>query len=237
MNKILVSATNENLEHYALNMFKSFRCIDKTTHLLCIIDGVHKEIEDELINLGVECVQFQRRDRPNLRSISISMTDYVSEEYDTLLWMDIDALFLQNIDEVWNNDAEIVALTGMDGYRWYSKRPDGSKYICLGMWKTSRALCKELYDDFMSSDYKDEGVFIRNRTNNYDVFQLDGPTYYCGREMVNRLWNQDGELYYDVPYSYWNTELYSPKCLQFNIGFFLERPRSEAVDLWIKQNL
>ena len=242
--KLLISATNSNLEHYALDMFKSFRQIDKDTPTICICDHISRSVEVELGDLGVKMVPY-RQNPEGIRNVSVMVSEYVPTDIDEVMWMDIDALFLKPIPEVWDREEDIVCLPGIKkhGQDWIYQSDDGSKYLALGMWKLSRGMLNDITGMFRMyltvNQHPDEGRFIRHlaalqhegkfawQGGDLSLFQLDGPTYYCGREMVELLEYNDRRLSYRI-----NGNSFYPKCLQFNIKYNNTRPISKAVDQW-----
>ena len=262
MKNLMISATDSNLEHYAVDMFKSFRRIDKETPMMCICHKISEQIWDDLFDIGVILTPYIH-DPSKMRNVSVIVDDYLPDDIHEIMWMDIDALFLHSIPEVWERKEDIVALPGNGGNKWKYTSLDGSEYLALGMWKASRGMFRDIKELFLTYSnlatiyskekplvykdgypYPDEGRFIRRLATlqsegkflwdggNLTISQLDGPIYYCGREMVELLEYNDGKLAYKI-----NGDVFYPKCLQFNRKYDDQRPVSEAVQQWIRDHL
>jgi len=243
---VMISATDRRMEHFASNMFKSFRRIDENTLMMCIAHDLTKKVEYELKDIGVVLTPYSCPKSPyNFRSISMSISNYIPEESEKVLWMDIDALFVSPIDEVWGLDFSMVTLPGFNGDTWTYFMPDGKQYKALGMFVSNAVFLRKLWLEYCGYEtqaenkpqltgHPDEGSFIRHSMPDFDSVQLEGPIYYCGRELVQTL------VYDPISNVLWyqkDGKVYRPKCLQFNIMTNGRRPKSKAVDEWIKFNL
>lgn len=242
MKKVLISATDRNLEHYAVNMFKSFRLFDKSTPMRCIVKDVSKNVERRLQGIGVELMPYSYPKSPeNMINVSMSVANYLPRFYDPfVMWMDIDALFVDDVSELWRLGTmhDLTALPGMNDGGWITKQKDGKLWAAMGMYVASAGWLRDLWVKYVGYENKakepDEGEFIRSGVGTFRYCQLPGKVYYCGRELVERLEYLPGDkkLFFEI-----GNKMIFPKCLQFNVKLNGKRPQSKAVDEWISDHL
>ena len=186
---IMVSATDKNLEQYAVNLFKSYKKFNYGTDMYCICRDVSSGVLNELKKLGVKIIC--PNDLPeDMRNVSVQMYRWLKDiNFHQVLWIDIDALVLGYINDLFVKDAVLVGLPGNSGHGWKYMKEDGSPYVALGVFKVWKRTLKKMWEEYEKvGKPMDEGEFIREHIDDFMPFlQLEGELYNVGREMLPDL--------------------------------------------------
>ncbi len=199
-NNIFVSATDKNCEHFAVPMFASFKRFNPGVRMFCIVKDISPSVFAELTDMGVELIPYAEPDSFPIRNFSIIISPYLEHiDYDKVMWMDIDALVLENIRNLFDFMEELVVLPRHLGNGWRYVQDNDMTSITLGTWIATKnvvSLMRDLYLNFNPKKITDEGEFIKTQSDKFCVRVLDGEKYSCCREMTDSLKQDEKGLYF-----------------------------------------
>lgn len=198
---LFISATDQNCEYFAVPMFASFKKHNPDVPMLCVVKNTSLDVNAALENLGVVLIEYREPESFNIRNFSIILYDYVKHiDFDKIMWMDIDALVLEDIRSLFDYKEELVVLPRHLGTMWRYVQPEnGMPSIALGTWiatKDAALLMRDLYLKHNPKKITDEGEYIRTIADRFCVRVLDGERFSCCREMTENLEQDDKGPYF-----------------------------------------
>lgn len=225
-NNIFISATDQNCEYFAVPMFESFRRYNPDVPMYCVIKNVSQDIQEKLKDIGVALLEYKEPDTFNIRNFSVIIASYVEHiDYDKMMWMDIDALILDDIRDLFDYAEELVVLPRHLGNGWrYVQDNNDLPSTTLGTWvaaKRTARLMTYLYKNSNPKHIEDEGEFMRSMADKFCVRVLDGEKYSCCREMTESLQYDERGLYFMK----WGKRQY-PKFIHFSLKGNGLRPKN-----------
>lgn len=192
---VLITASDKRMRGYAETMIKSFMEFNPDVEVFHITENPY----------GIEW-----------RNISIVSSNLV-EKFDSMLWMDADALVLEDISDMWAKDGTIRCMQGGNGY---------ALGTWSATWQTAQDLAHRYIRDYKCSSFKnkydnwDEGTYFRAIADTYYPVRTYPRDWFRCREEVQEMTPED-----------------LPRVIHFNLMADGKRPQSEVVNGWIAQNL
>lgn len=175
---ILFTATDKQLESYAVPMVMSFMKFNPDIPIYCVLaNDVSDKVKTHLKHLGVRVLKHYTTLTTSMGHIMLRIPDYVSR-FEKAICLDIDTLVLNDITELYEYPEDILAHPGFDKDDWIIKNPDGSPYFATAISVTYKASC-ELRDLYIQhgTTAKGDGVFLREFANQFKIRQLDHGAY------------------------------------------------------------
>jgi len=161
----------------------------------------------------------------NWRSVSIIVAKMLPPQGNHFLWMDADALILDNIDDLFNGGDYLLCMQNQDGDP------------ALGTWSTSFNYANTIANKYLEmhpKGDKDEGEFIRENQSLFNI-KYYNPDIFCCRDDVltveevnNNLWafQKNG-----------SNHTYCPRVIHFNTLSDGSRPKNPDIENWTNDNL
>lgn len=224
-------------------MYKSFKVFNKDIPMFCCDFYLSDYEKNELKKIGVNVIKnnlnYKIKDG---RCYDLVLIDFLKElNWEKLIWVDADTLFLDSIDEILSLNYDFVGHPGRNkngliltprqfGYK--SNNPD-KNYYATGLWISNK---KEILIDFKKEfeknpNYGFDSITVTEIINEkYNSFQIDGNIYNFSRDLVCKAKYKNGKIFYEL-----NNKIYYPKTVGFSAMDNGERGFSKNIDLFYKE--
>lgn len=251
---VAISIFTESFADYAIQMYKSFRLFDQTTHLIAGSIDLNRSTIDRLKRMDIEVRHSKTQVFPkHLCMCDLTMLDYLDGvKWDHIMWIDADTVLLRPVSHLFEmpydyigHPADIVSgeftfpsplrspLTrrSVDGVLVETDR--WGYHYDMGLWVTdSYSLLKDFYDLLQCNiNAWYEGDICSQLINmSYSNYQLDGYKWSLGSQHGSLLKFNNGKVTYD--YDGHTFEPYQFGFSRTTTGERLSNPAIESFIAW-----